>query len=213
MYSYGRSWLVPEDEKASQNHEPNWLRAEMAFTNLYGFEPSSVREWNDEFQASLELPKDDLFQRLNRDKALIKSHSDFVEAAVQGAKAIIEKNLLPLNPMDPQNQQVFVYNHIFFSFVTPCPDSFKQETGPDACPTVPMSNCDLRNLKVLLRLKLSELSLVHTCIIDYKGWTVVAQSIIPGILSVDHSLCTEFGTLDDGKTINSSPEVTLYHIR
>jgi len=31
---------------------------------------------------------------------LIKVYSDFVEAAVEGAKAVVEKNIQPLNPMD-----------------------------------------------------------------------------------------------------------------
>jgi hypothetical protein len=32
-------------------------------------------------------------QRLNKDKALIKIHSDYVEASIEGAKAVIEKNI------------------------------------------------------------------------------------------------------------------------
>lgn len=49
--------------------------------------------------------------------------------------------------MDNTNQHVYVYNHIFFSFAVETVDSFKQEKGPDACPTVSTANSDLRNLK------------------------------------------------------------------
>jgi len=39
------------------------------------------------------------------------------------------------------------------------------------------------------------------------GQRVLAQTIIPGILNSDHNECTEFGSIDDGKTIHSNPEV------
>lgn len=41
--------------------------------------------------------------RLNRDKALIKTHSDFIEASISGAKAVVEGNLTPINPSDSKN--------------------------------------------------------------------------------------------------------------
>lgn len=34
---------------------------------------------------------------------MIKINSDFVEAAIEGAKAVIEQNIQALNPMEPQN--------------------------------------------------------------------------------------------------------------
>jgi hypothetical protein len=70
-----------------------------------------------------------------------------------------------------------------------------------------MANCDLRNLKILHRLDIPELHLLNTAIIDYKGQRILAQTIIPGILNTDHNQCTEFGSIDDGKTIQNSPEV------
>lgn len=69
-----------------------------------------------------------------------------------------------------------------------------------------MSNNDLRNLKILHKLDIPELHLLNTTIIDYKGYRVLAQSIIPGILSNDHNECTEFGSIDDGKTLHANPE-------
>lgn len=37
------------------------------------------------------MPKTDLIQKLNRDKALAKVYGDFVEAAVKGACAVVDK--------------------------------------------------------------------------------------------------------------------------
>ncbi len=38
---------------------------------------------------------------MNKDKALIKINTDFIEAAIEGAKAVVEKNIQAMNPMDP----------------------------------------------------------------------------------------------------------------
>lgn len=38
---------------------------------------------------------------------------------------------------------------------------------------------------------------------------MLSQTIIPGILNTDHNQCTEFGSIDDGKTIKKSPEVRI----
>lgn len=48
--------------------------------------------------------------------------------------------------------------------------------------------------------------MLNTCLIDYKGRRVIAQSIIPGILNSDHSNCTQYGSIDDGKTIQKSED-------
>ena len=54
-------------------------------------------------------------------------------------------------------------------------------------PTVSNSNSDLRNLQILenhlLNNKIEGLHLVNTVLIDYKGYRVLCQSIIPGILN------------------------------
>lgn len=42
-----------------------------------------------------------LQHRVFRDRALFKIHSDFIQAAVRGAKAAIDGQLHPLNPADP----------------------------------------------------------------------------------------------------------------
>lgn len=43
-------------------------------------------------------------------------------------------------------------------------------------------------------------------IISYRGFKIIAQGIIPGILSVDQINCSQYGSLDDGKTIETNPE-------
>lgn len=35
---------------------------------------------------------------------MIKIYQDFTDAAIQGAKAVVDRQLMPLNPMDPNFQ-------------------------------------------------------------------------------------------------------------
>ena len=100
-------------------------RCESFLLNLYGLDPTASREWNEELQLCRDLPRQDFFQRLNRDKSLIKSHADFLEAGIEGAKAIVDRILSPLNPNDGRLQQVYVYNNLFFSFAIDTPDNFR----------------------------------------------------------------------------------------
>jgi protein TIF31 len=82
------------------------------------FDPDGfvLRDWNEEFQMVRSLPSETPIQRIQRDKAMGKIYSDFLEAAVSGAKNVVHGCVQSLNPMDTGTQQLFVYNHIFFSF-------------------------------------------------------------------------------------------------
>ena len=53
-----------------------------------------------------------------RDRALIKVVSEFFEAATRGAIAIVHKNVLPLNPGEPEKTHMWMYSNIFFSAAT-----------------------------------------------------------------------------------------------
>lgn len=71
---------------------------------------------------------------MQRDRAVQKVYNDFLEAAIKGAVAIINGNLMALNPNESEKQQVFVYNYIFFSFAVDLPESRRdlasQENNP-----------------------------------------------------------------------------------
>lgn len=74
------------------------------------------KNWNDELQLAKSLPSESPIQRIQKDKALCKIYSDFTEAAVAGAKLVIQGGVQPLNPMDPARQHLFVFNYMFFSY-------------------------------------------------------------------------------------------------
>jgi protein TIF31 len=51
---------------------------------------------------------------------------EFVENAKVGAVKIIEGNVQSLNPNDVLEQQIFIYNNIFFSFCVDSPLDFSK---------------------------------------------------------------------------------------
>ena len=61
-----------------------------------------LRDWNEEFQSTRDLPVDTIQQRMYRDRGLFKVHSDFIQSAVKGAMAAVDGQLHPLNPADPE---------------------------------------------------------------------------------------------------------------
>lgn len=99
-----------------------------------------------------------------------------------------------------------MYNKIFYSYASENTDNFKQETGQDALPTVSQADCDLKNLKLLFRIDHPGVHVLNTVLIDYKGFRIIAQGIVPGILNSEHSNCTIYGSIDDGKTIIANSE-------
>lgn len=50
-----------------------------------------------------------------RDRALYRVVSEFIEASVRGAKAVVGRCLPPINPTDPERFHMYVHNSIFFS--------------------------------------------------------------------------------------------------
>jgi protein TIF31 len=150
--TYGNHWC--ED----QNKEHVWDESR-EFNELYGVDTSAFGDWNEDLQLCKALPREDFYQRANRDKTMVKIHNDFLRAAVEGAKAVIRGSIAPANPMDPKETQVFIYNQIFFSYAVDTPEHFKQDSGQDATFTFAAVNCDLRNLSLLHRMDLPNLFL------------------------------------------------------
>ncbi len=48
--------------------------------------------------------------------------------------------------------------------------------------------------------------ILNTVVVSYRGFRVIAQAIIPGILTADQSSCCQYGSIDDGKTIANNKD-------
>jgi protein TIF31 len=199
-----QEWLTQENS-AKYNTESFKFGNEDAISGYYGLDSKGSRDWNEEFQVCKDLPKENIFQRIQRDRAFYKIYYDFIDSSKKGAIAIVNRSIPALNPMDEEYQHVFVYNQIFFSYAVDNKDHYKDVSSNDSNPTFTATNHDMLGLRTLQVLDMDGLHIIATCHINYKGYRVIAQSIIPGILTnSDQSSLTEFGSVDDGKTIHNS---------
>ncbi|XP_078438775.1 tetratricopeptide repeat (TPR)-containing protein isoform X2 [Wolffia australiana] len=212
-------------------HKRDAARAESAVALSFGSELIGMqRDWNEELQSCREFPHNTPQERILRDRALYKVACDFVDAAINGAVGVISRCIPPINPTDPECFHMYVHNNIFFSFAvdsdlgqiskSQLPDLSQvakhlatdvSDSSGDAATDPQMSdgeqatyasaNNDLRGTKAYQEADVPGLYNLAMAIIDYRGYRVVAQSIIPGILQGDKSDSLLYGSVDNGKKI------------
>ncbi|XP_069475473.1 clustered mitochondria protein homolog [Ambystoma mexicanum] len=194
------SWTAP-----CTNHFIDCVRAEDAYTSRMGYEehiPGQIRDWNEELQTTKELPRLPSTDQLLRERATFKINSDYVAASTRGAMAVIDGNIMAINPGEEPKMQMFIWNNIFFSFGFDVRDHYK-ELGGDHAAHVAASH-DLKGVQVYSDLDIDELYVLGTVVLDYRGHRVTAQSIIPGILDRKEDQSVVYGSIDFGKTVSSS---------
>lgn len=196
------TWTSP-----ALDHTIDAIRAEDTFSSKLGYEehiPGQTRDWNEELQTTRELPRSTLPERLLRERAIFKVHSDFVTAATRGAMAVIDGNVMAINPGEDAKMQMYIWNNIFFSLGFDVRDHYK-ELGGDAAAFVAPRN-DLHGVRVYSAVDVEGLYTLGTVVIDYRGYRVTAQSIIPGILEREQEQSVVYGSIDFGKTVLSHPK-------
>uniref|UniRef100_A0A914DXN8 Clustered mitochondria protein homolog n=1 Tax=Acrobeloides nanus TaxID=290746 RepID=A0A914DXN8_9BILA len=198
------SWMVPY----YNHHTEDYIRAEDATQpHKLGIEdavPGQLRDWNEELQTTRELPRNTEAEAIIRERAMFKVHSDFVAAAVKGAMAVVDGNACPINPADDPRTHMFLWNNIFFSLGFDVKDHYKDVGGDPAAHAA--ANNDLLAIRAYHNLDTSKLYTLGMVIVDYKGYRVTAQSIIPGILEKDQEQSVVYGSIDFGKTVVGSAE-------
>ncbi|KAG9510082.1 Clustered mitochondria protein-like protein, partial [Fragariocoptes setiger] len=195
-------WCAP-----SMPHTIDSIRAEDTFSSKLGYEeniPGQTRDWNEELQTTRELPRKTLPQRLLRERAVFKVHSDFVAAATRGAMAVIDGNVMAINPGEDTKMQMFIWNSIFFSLGFDVKDHYRELGGDAAAFAAPIN--DLQGVKAYSAVDVEGLYTLGTVVVDYHGYRVTAQSIIPGILEREQEQSVIYGSVDFGKNVMSHPE-------
>lgn len=122
----------------------------LAFSSKLGYEehiPGQTRDWNEELQTTRELARKTLPERLLRERAIFKVHSDFVTAATRGAMAVIDGNVMAINPGEDSKMQMFIWNNIFFSLGFDVRDHYKELGGDAAAFVAPVSRKISRDRK------------------------------------------------------------------
>ncbi|XP_028163527.1 clustered mitochondria protein homolog isoform X1 [Ostrinia furnacalis] len=189
------------------DHTVDAIRAEDTFSSKLGYEehiPGQTRDWNEELQTTRELPRSTLPERLLRERAIFKVHSDFVAAATRGAMAVVDGNVMAINPGEEPKMQMFIWNNIFFSLGFDVRDHYK-DLGGDAAAFVAPRN-DLQGVRVYSAVDTPGLHTLGTVVVDYRGYRVTAQSIIPGILEKEQEQSVVYGSIDFGTTVLSHPK-------
>ncbi|XP_077168430.1 clustered mitochondria protein homolog isoform X2 [Paroedura picta] len=193
------SWTAPLAE-----HAMDCVRAEDAYTSRLGYEehiPGQTRDWNEELQTTRELTRKNLPERLLRERAVFKVHSDFTVAATRGAMAVIDGNVMAINPSEETKMQMFIWNNIFFSLGFDVRDHYKDFGGDVAAYVAPTN--DLNGVRTYNAVDVEGLYTLGTVVVDYRGYRVTAQSIIPGILEREQEQSVVYGSIDFGKTVVS----------
>ncbi|XP_008120855.2 clustered mitochondria protein homolog isoform X1 [Anolis carolinensis] len=196
------TWTAPLAE-----HAMDCVRAEDAYTSRLGYEehiPGQTRDWNEELQTTRELPRKNLPERLLRERAIFKVHSDFTAAATRGAMAVIDGNVMAINPSEETKMQMFIWNNIFFSLGFDVRDHYKDFGGDVAAYVAPTN--DLNGVRTYNAVDVEGLYTLGTVVVDYRGYRVTAQSIIPGILEREQEQSVIYGSIDFGKTVVSHPK-------
>lgn len=196
------TWCAPNLE-----HCIDSIRAEDTFSSKLGYEeniPGQTRDWNEELQTTRELPRKSLPERLLRERAIFKVHSDFVAAATRGAMAVVDGNVMAINPGEETKMQMFIWNSIFFSLGFDVRDHYRELGGDAAAFAAPIN--DLQGVKAYSSVDVEGLYTLGTVVIDYHGYRVTAQSIIPGILEREQEQSVVYGSVDFGHTVMSHPK-------
>ncbi|KAF8458391.1 clustered mitochondria-domain-containing protein [Terfezia claveryi] len=172
-------WLVPPPKAPYHVHQPDLARPQETYLTSGTENIDSLRDFNEEFQSTRELPRETVQERVFRERLLSKLFADYTEAAVRGAVSIAKGEVAPLNPTEGRDAQIYVYNNIFFSYGADGVGTFANDGGDEAARVA--TGKDVLGVKAVNQLDIPGLSTPGTVVVDYLGRRLVAQSIVPGI--------------------------------
>ncbi|KAL5372066.1 Intracellular distribution of mitochondria [Paraphaeosphaeria sporulosa] len=172
-------WLVPAANSPHTTHQPDLARTQESYL-ISGVENTeTLRDWNEEFQSTREMPKEAVQDRVFRERLTSKLFADYNDAATRGAMLVARGEIAPLNPTEARDAQIFVYNNIFYSFGADGVGTFGTEGGDEAARVA--VGKDVFGVRAVNNLDIPNLFTSGTVVVDYLGKRIVGQSIVPGI--------------------------------
>jgi protein TIF31 len=172
-------WLVAPDCTSLVEHRPDVTRTQESYLIAGTDNNDNLRDWNEEFQSTRELPVESVQDRVFRERLTSKLFADFNEAAVKGAVLVARGEIPPLNPTEARDAQIFVHNNVFFSFGADGVGTFATEGGDEAARVA--TGKDVSGVQLVNQLDITGLFTAGSIIVDYLGKRIVGQSIVPGI--------------------------------
>ena len=170
-------WVI--HPSAAQHHQSDLTRSQEAFLLGGSDGAENLRDWNEEFQTTRELPRETLQDRVFRERLTSKLFADYNDAAARGAVLVARGEVAPLNPTEGKDAQIFIYNNIFYSFGADGVQTFASEGGDEAARVA--VGKDVTGVKAVNQFDIPGLFTPGTVVIDYLGKRIVGQSIVPGI--------------------------------
>lgn len=198
-------WVVPNSTSPLVAHSADITRTQESYL-ISGIENTeTLRDWNEEFQSTRELPKETVQDRVFRERLTSKLFADYNEAAARGAILVARGEVAPLNPTEGRDAQIFVYNNVFFSFGADGVGTFASEGGDEAARVA--TGKDVMGVRMVNQLDIDGLFTPGTVVIDYMGKRLVGQSIVPGIFKQREpgENQIDYGAID-GKDVVASDE-------
>ncbi len=172
-------WIVPNQSSSLVVHQADITRTQESYL-ISGIENTeTLRDWNEEFQSTRELPKDTVQDRVFRERLTSKLFADYNEAAARGAVLVARGEVAPLNPTEGPDAQIYVYNNVFFSFGADGVGTFATEGGDEAARVA--TGKDVMGVRIVNQMDIDGLFTPGTVVVDYLGKRIVGQSIVPGI--------------------------------
>jgi protein TIF31 len=172
-------WLVPAPTSSLSTHQPDLARTQEPYLIAGVENTETLRDWNEEFQSTREMPKEAVHDRVFRERLTSKLFADYNDAATRGAMLVARGEIAPLNPTEAKDAQIFVYNNIFYSFGADGVGTFGTEGGDEAARVA--VGKDVFGVRAVNNLDIPNLFTSGTVVVDYLGKRIVGQSIVPGI--------------------------------
>ncbi|KAF2647167.1 hypothetical protein K491DRAFT_784885 [Lophiostoma macrostomum CBS 122681] len=172
-------WLVPAPNSAHTVHQSDLGRTQESYLISGVDSTETLRDWNEEFQSTREMPKEAVQDRVFRERLTSKLFADYNDAATRGAMLVARGEIAPLNPTEAKEAQIFVYNNIFYSFGADGVGTFGTEGGDEAARVA--VGKDVLGVRAVNNLDIQGLFTSGTVVVDYLGKRMVGQSIVPGI--------------------------------
>ncbi|OOQ87925.1 Clustered mitochondria protein like protein [Penicillium brasilianum] len=199
-------WLVAPATSSQNAHQADITRSQESYLISGVDNAETLRDWNEEFQTTRELPRETVQDRVFRERLTSKLFADYNEAAARGAVLVARGEVAPLNPTEARDAQIFVYNNIFYSFGADGVGTFTSEGGDEAARVA--VGKDVLGIKAVNQLDIQGLFTPGTVVVDYLGKRIVGQSIVPGIFKQrepgEHQI--DYGGVEGKEVVATHPD-------
>lgn len=199
-------WLISPNTSSLNTHQPDITRSQENYLISGVDNAETLRDWNEEFQTTRELPRESVQDRVFRERLTSKLFADYNEAAARGAVLVARGEVAPLNPTEARDAQIFVYNNIFYSFGADGVGTFTSEGGDEAARVA--VGKDVLGIKAVNQLDIDGLFTPGTVVVDYLGKRIVGQSIVPGIFKQrepgEHQI--DYGGVEGKEIVATHPD-------